>query len=93
MIQAGLSPETVVIAFANIGAVVYLVRSVVGRVDKHNEILPEVVQTLKNISENQREISRAQRDLYESRNDHDRRLTEIETTHRLNGCGVPKANP
>lgn len=78
--------ETVIIAAANVGAVVYLVKQVVDRVDKHNDILPQVTEALRVINESQRATATAIKELFDSRNDHSERLKVIETTHKINKC-------
>ena len=75
----GISIETAVVALANIGSVAFLVKRVVDRVDKHQEVLPAAIETLRIISEGQKE-------LIDSRNEHASRLMAIETTHKNKGC-------
>jgi hypothetical protein len=81
-----LPVETIIIAVANVGAVIYLVKRVVDRVDKHSDILPQVVESLRTINESQKTTAAGIKELFASRNEHAERLKEIETTHKINKC-------
>lgn len=81
-----ISVESVMISFANIGAVAYLVKRVVDKVEKHSELMPQIVEAQKSIASSLEAVDRNQTRLWESRNDHDRRLTDIEAIHRIHGC-------
>jgi hypothetical protein len=81
-----ISTESILISLANIGAVGYLVKRVVDKVDAHSELLPQVVESQKRIAESLESVDRNQTRLWVSRDDHDRRLTDIEAIHRIHGC-------
>lgn len=51
-------------------------------VEKSNATLPVVVSSLETINEGLKE-------LFSSRNDHDKRLERVETVHDLRGCNEP----
>lgn len=72
----------VVTAVANAGSLIYLGRRALDKIDQHGQAIAPMVETLKTLAEGQRE-------LFESRNDHERRLTEAETVRRLKGCDEP----
>ena len=82
----GLSIEVIVLALANVGSMAYLVKRVADRVDLHAEMMPKVLQTLQGIADGQKE-------LFKSRNNHETRLTEIETVHQIHGCDEPGQAP
>lgn len=73
-------------AVANIGAVGYIAKSIVGKVEQHSELLPKIVASLDSNAKTQQVISASIAELFDSRNDHAERLTTIETTHALHGC-------
>lgn len=73
----------VVTAVANAGALIYLGRRALDKIDQHSQAIAPMVEALKTLAAGQRE-------LFESRNDHERRLTEGETVRKLNGCDLPQ---
>jgi len=62
--------------FAIIGK--WLMRSV----EKSNATLPVIVSTMETVNKGLTE-------LFESRNNHEKRLERVETTHDLRGCNEP----
>lgn len=81
-----ISGESVLISLANIGAVAYLVKRVVDKVESHSELMPQIVEAQKSIAASLESVDKNQTRLWESRDDHDRRLTDIEAIHRIHGC-------
>lgn len=80
-----MSTDTIVVvitAVANAGSLIYLGKRALDKIDQHTQAIAPMVETLKTLAEGQRE-------LFESRNDHERRLTEAETVRRLQGCDQP----
>lgn len=73
----------VVTAVANAGSLIYLGRRALDKIDQHSQTIAPMVEALKTLAEGQRE-------LFESRNDHERRLTESETVRRIKGCNEPE---
>lgn len=70
-------------AAANAGALIYLGRRALDKIDQHSHAIAPMVETLKTLAAGQRE-------LFESRNNHEKRLTECETVQRLHGCNQPE---
>ena len=58
-------------------------------VEKSNETLPVIVQSLKTMNEGMTTMNDGVKELFESRNSHDRRLERVETVHDLRGCNEP----
>ena len=61
-------------------------------VEKSNETLPVIVQSLTTMNEGIKTTNRAIEELFESRNNHDRRLERVETVHDIRGCNEPFTN-
>jgi len=79
---------TIVIAIGNIGAFVYLLKWLLGKVDKHNELLPKISAQLEANTESQKIISSNMIELFNSRNNLNERVVVIEATIKHNGCDV-----
>jgi len=61
-------------------------------VERSNETLPVIAQTLTTINEGMHSMNEGMKELFESRNSHDRRLERVETVHDIRGCNEPFAN-
>ena len=87
-----MSTESILIAIiaavGNIGAFVYLIKWLLGKVDKHNELLPKISAQLEANTENQKIISSNMIELFNSRNNLNERVVVIEATIKHNGCDV-----
>jgi len=55
-------------------------------VEKSNETLPVIVESLKNTNEAIKTTNESMKMLFDSRYDHEKRLERVETTHDLRGC-------
>ena len=80
------SAESMLMFVANLGAIVFVIKRVLNRVDEHSDIIPKISATLDANLDTQKEIKGAIRDLYESRGRH---RTEIEVIK--NTCEIKKA--
>jgi len=87
-----MSTESILIAIiaavGNIGAFVYLIKWLLGKVDKHNELLPKISAQLEANTESQKIISSNMIELFNSRNNLNERVVVIEATIKHNGCDV-----
>ena len=81
-----VSVESIIISVANIGAIGYLVKRVLEKVDRHGDILPQMLATQEAIAKSLASVDANQTRLWESRDDHDKRLVKIETVHDFHGC-------
>lgn len=74
---------TAATSLANVGALIYLGKRALDKIDAHSQAIAPMVESMKT-------INRSLKELFESRNDHERRLTETETVRRLHGCDDPE---
>lgn len=72
----------VLAVLTNAGALVYLGRRALDRIDQHSMAIGPMVKTLETLAEGQRE-------LFIRSDSHEKRLTETEVVRRLNGCEDP----
>ena len=78
-----------IMALGQIGSLGLLVRMYTRRVDRHDEALPGMLQSLKAISESAEKTGKHLDELFNSRNEHERRIERIEATHDIRGCNAP----
>lgn len=82
IVSAGLIFNGIV----NIGCLVFLAKRYMSKVDKTDETLPALVATLKSTKEAMDKHAKSIEELYNTRNIHEIKLTQIETIHKLKGC-------
>ncbi len=87
----GQQPISTVIALcfngvASIGSVVFIAKRYMASVDKTGEAIPAILATLTATEKAMERHANSIKDLYESRDCHEKKLTRIETVHELRGC-------
>lgn len=73
-------------AASNVGAAALIIKWLLGKVDKHNELLPKISAQLETTTTTQQVISESISELFDSRNELKERVVRIETTIKHNGC-------
>lgn len=77
------------IILGNMVGVGAIARYMVNSVIRSNETLPVIAESVKTMTESIKELKTQNDELYNSRNDLDKRVTSIETIHDVNGCNLP----
>jgi len=73
----------------SLGGFAVIAKWVTAGVEKSNETLPVIMESLKNINETAKTTNKGLEALFDSRNDHEKRLVRVENTHDLKGCNEP----
>jgi hypothetical protein len=87
-----MTPDAIIAAltaFSNFAAIVYLGKRALERIDKHSDALAPIAESMRTINKAMENINRSLTELYNSRNEHDRRLTAGEMARKINGCETP----
>lgn len=71
---------------ASIGSVVFIAKRYMSQVDKAGETIPAMVATLTATEKAMERHADSIKELYASRDSHDKKLIRIETVHDLRGC-------
>jgi hypothetical protein len=75
---------------AQLGSTGLLVKKYMGKVDKLAEGEPALVAALESHKTIMESLAKSITDLYDSRNNHQNNLTEINTLHETKGCWTPR---
>lgn len=78
-----MSPEWVQWGMLGMGAVGNLL-VMAGLISKNSKTMGELTTTTQSLADTIENVGRDLHQLYDSRFDHERRITEIETAHRIN---------
>jgi len=78
-----------VMALGQLSCLVFLVKKYTNSIDEHSKTLPDLVATLREISKSAEKTGKHLDELFESRNDHEKRIERMETVHELRGCNEP----
>lgn len=79
------------VVLGNMVGVGAIAKYIVNSVMKSNETLPVIAESVKTMTESIRELKMQNEELYDSRNNQEKRLERIETVHDINGCNLPSA--
>ena len=77
------------IVLGNMVGVGAIAKYIVNSVIKSNETLPVIAESVKTMTESIKELKVQNEELYDARNNQEKRLTTIETIHDMNGCNLP----
>jgi hypothetical protein len=88
-IDAGTIAVAGIMAIGNFGGIALLAKKYASSVDEHNKSIPAMLESLKTISETQAKTAEHLDELYDGRNELVKRVTVVETVHRLRGCNDP----
>jgi len=77
-----MSTDSIVAIACNLGAVIFIAVRVVDKVEKHQEILPKLVEAVNNINESAKQHIEAIKDLYEKHNDLSDKFHELLGEHK-----------
>lgn len=89
MMDSGTILVAGIMAAGNFGGILLLAKKYAGAVDEHNRVIPAVLETLKTINTSAEKTAQSLKELYDGRNDHENRLVEVETVHKIKGCDQP----
>lgn len=78
-----MSTDSIVAIACNLGAVIFIAVRVVDKVEKHQEILPKLVEAVNNINESAKQHIEAIKDLYEKHNDLSDKFHELLGEHKF----------
>lgn len=81
-----ISTESIIFFIGNMGAAVYLIRSMVKKIESNSDLLPKITSNLEANTKTQSVISESIKELYDSRNNIERRLVRVETIQENVGC-------